>query len=45
MDLTVLATPFYYATMLAEHRWLKAHRDDPAYDAGPVRAGATPPPT
>ena len=34
MDLTVLATPFYYATMLAEHRWLKAHRDDPAYDAG-----------
>jgi len=34
MDLTVLATPFYYASMAAEHRWLKAHHNDPAYDAG-----------
>lgn len=34
VDLTVLATPFYYASMAAEHRWLRRRRDDPAYDAG-----------
>ena len=34
MDLTVLATPFYYASMATERRWLQRHADDPAYDAG-----------
>ncbi len=34
MDLTVLATPAYFVTMAIEYRWLKARRDDPAFDAG-----------
>jgi len=34
MDLTVLATPFYFATMEAERRWLTARSLDPAYASG-----------
>lgn len=34
MDLTVIATPFYFASMAAERLWLKAHADDVRFDAG-----------
>ena len=32
MDLTVAAVPFYFGSMEAERRWLRAHADDPAFD-------------
>ncbi len=28
MDLTVVATPVYFGTMAAEHKWLRAHADE-----------------
>jgi len=34
MDLTVIATPFFFGSMEAERRWMFAHADDDAYAAG-----------
>jgi sterol desaturase/sphingolipid hydroxylase (fatty acid hydroxylase superfamily) len=34
MDLTVAAVPFYFGSMEAERRWLRARSDDPRFDTG-----------
>ncbi len=34
VDLTLVATPFFFASMEAERRWLAERSEDPAYDAG-----------